>query len=428
MTSTIHYIEISNQNENLIKPQQQNNQQNIDVNKFFVESEDKPLDNTFILTFLLYRILVPCLIIFILGGSIIPVSIIKNVKLYIKLLSIMSGVIVSFVLLIFSMNKLEIIKDKSNNKIIVKVINFLCFPIKIIKIDYDNFHFYFKKIIKQDSEGSTESILFTIINDYQNLVDIDLDTSNIKQKPAKFFYRFDNVRHIRNAERQYTSDLNNFLGLSDNYSNPLFFNVRNYMKKITIEKQFFLGENLSQYMKFSEHLFTYHFCCPSNFTCVDFAMFSIAITLNLIAIFAVFSLFFTQENPFKYFGIYFFVISNIILYIIYKCLKMHFEQIYRIDCIFSRNFDRMFIGLVKYTKTSYINTFEFQINNIEQFILERISSENYNLKVVFKNKEKHLICNIKRNQAQLEGLAYLLNERLINNNDDLNTISNNEKL
>ena len=119
---------------------------------------------------------------------------------------------------------------------------------------------------------------------------------------------------------------------------------------------------------------------------------------------------------------------NTILYIIYKCLKIRFEKIYRIDCIFSRNFDRIFIGLVKYTKTSYINTFEFQMNYIDQFILEKISNDNYNLKVVFKNKEKHLICNIKRNQAQLEGLAYLLNERLINNNDDLNTICNDGNL
>ena len=56
-------------------------------------------------------------------------------------------------------------------------------------------------------------------------------------------------------------------------------------------------------------------------------------------------------------------------YIIYKLSKKFFDNIYRIDCIFSRNFDRIFIGLVKYTKTSYANTFEFQMNNIDRFIL-----------------------------------------------------------
>ena len=416
----------SNQKENLINPQQQNNLQSMDVNTFFVEKEEnKSLDNKYTLTFLFYRISVPFLLIIILCGSIIPVSLIKKVKLYIKLLSIISGVIVSFILLIFSFNKLEIIKDKSNNKIIIKVINFLCFPIKILKIDSENFHFYFKKIIKQDSEGgSHESILFTIINDYKNLVDIDLDTSNIKQKPAKFYYTFDNVRNIRNAERRYTSDLNNFLGISDNYSNPLFFNLYNYIKKIKNTNKFFLPGDLSKYMKFSEHLFTYHFNSPSNNSCVDFVIFSIGVALNLIAISLVFSLLFILEKPFKYFGIYSFVILNIILYITYHCLKIRYEKIYRIDCIFSRNFDRIFIGLVKYNKKSYVNTFEFQMNNIDKFILEKQNYENYNLIAKFKNNEKQLICNIKKTQEELKGLAYLLNERLNKNNDELNTIYN----
>ena len=133
----------SNQKENLIKPQQQNNLQSMDVNTIFVEKEEnKSLDNKYTLTFLFYRILMPSLLIIILCGSIIPVSIIKKVKLYIKLLSIISGVIVSFILLIFSFNKLEIIKDKSNNKIIIKVINFLCFT-KDIKDRFRKFSFLF---------------------------------------------------------------------------------------------------------------------------------------------------------------------------------------------------------------------------------------------------------------------------------------------
>ena len=55
-----------------------------------------------------------------------------------------------------------------------------------------------------------------------------------------------------------------------------------------------------------------------------------------------------------------------------------------IDIIYSKNFDRMFIGLVKYTKTSYVNIFEFQMNNINRFILENIGHDNYNLKVILK--------------------------------------------
>ena len=142
-------------------------------------------------------------------------------------------------------------------------------------------------------------------------------------------------------------------------------------------------------------------------------MFSIGITLNLSDIILVFTLLFSQEKPFKYFGIYSFVILNIILYITYHCLKICFEKIYRIDCIFSRDFDRIFIGIVKYNRKSYVNTFEFQMNNIDKFILEKQNYENYNLIAKFKNNEKQLICNIKKSKKELEGLAYLLNERLI---------------
>ena len=430
MTSTTPYTELPNQNEYLFKPQQENNQQNIDINNFLVENKDKSFGNKFILTFLIYRILMPFFIIPILCGFIIPISVIKNVKLYTRIIFIVSGVIISLIILINSNNKLEIIKDKSNNKIIVKLINFLWFPKIIVKIDFENFHFYFKEFIFEHEEGTSIKFIFTIINDYKNLVDIDLDTSNIKQKPANFFYRFHCLKHIENAEKKYTADLNNFLGLSsDNYSNPLLFNIHNYMEKKANTEMLLINEDyLSQYMKFSEHLFTFHFRSLLQYTYIDVAKYVISILFNCLAVVLTSILYYIKGNPFQYFCIFSTITVNIILYIVFKCLKNCLENIYRIDCIFSRNFDRIFIGLVKYTKTSYVNTFEFQMNYIEQFILEKISNDNYDLKVVFKNKEKHLICNIKKSQKELEGLIYLLNERLINNTDGLNTIDNNGKL
>ena len=59
----------------------------------------------------------------------------------IKLAIIMVGVILALLLLIFSNNRIEITKDKVNNKAIIKVINFLCFSKKTIKIDLDNIFF-----------------------------------------------------------------------------------------------------------------------------------------------------------------------------------------------------------------------------------------------------------------------------------------------
>ena len=114
------------------------------------------------------------------------------------------------------------------------------------------------------------------------------------------------------------------------------------------------------------------------------------------------------------------------MYILYKIFKYCYENIFRIDCIYSKNFDRVFIGLVKYTKTKYVNTFEFQMDNIRRFILER-KGGNFNLKVEFKNNGTQQICTIKnKTQDELEGLAYLLNERLnINSN---NNIDSNEQI
>ena len=404
--------EYSNQNENLIKPHQENTQQRMNVNQFFIESENiSSNNNKFILTFLAYRIIVPIFVIIFLSASIIPVVLIE-LKSDIQILSIILGVIISLLIIIFSNNKLEIIKDISNNKIIIKEINFLCFPKKIINIDLENFHFYFEKKQSYGQDGiSPESIETTIINDYKNLVDIDLDKSAIKQKPAKFFYTYDNITNRTNAEDRYTLELNNFIGKSsENYENPLFFNINNYMNKNTNSRNF--SYELSKYMKFSEHLFTYHFHSPKIFSCIGVTLFVFSFISNLFVVPSIHIFLFVFQ---KLYGIYIFVVWNIILYIIYKCLKTCFDKIYRMDCIFSRDFDRIFIGLVKYNQKSYINTFEYEINNIDRFLLEKIGNKNYNLMVVFKDDQRLLICNIKKSKEDLEGLAFLLNERIFKN-------------
>ena len=112
-----------------------------------------------------------------------------------------------------------------------------------------------------------------------------------------------------------------------------------------------------------------------------------------------------------------FLVVNIIFCLIYKWVKVCKENIYRIDFIYSKDFDRIFIGLVKYNKKSYVNTFEFQMNTIERFILEKQGSKViFNLKVIFKDNNSQQICAIKnKTKENLERLAYLLNEKLINN-------------
>ena len=364
--------------------------------------------------------LVATLISILLFISFIP-TLIPEMYLIIKVVSIILGVIISLLLLIFNIIKIEITKDKSNNKIIIKLINFLCFPKKIIIIDRENFHFTFKREEYNDSDGSSSSfIVFTIINDFKNLLDIDLDTSNIKQKPVNFYYIYDNVREIEGGVERYKEDLNNFLDISsDNYENPLHFDVYKYMKKNTDKSSYFSLNVLSEYMKFSEHFFTFHFQNLFYCTCFDCKFLIIFFVSNFIIVTA-FLMSLNERKDIAFVTFFIFLFWNIIFYIIYKLAKKFFDNIYRIDCIFSRNFDRIFIGLVKYTKTSYVSTFEFPLNNIDRFILEKISYEKHNLVVIFKNGENQLICNIKKNQEELEGLAYILNEKLIKNDENMN--------
>ena len=58
-----------------------------------------------------------------------------------------------------------------------------------------------------------------------------IDTSNIKKKPAKFYYYYKCINRRKYDERQITTDLNNFIGSSGNYMDLLFFNIDDYMNK-----------------------------------------------------------------------------------------------------------------------------------------------------------------------------------------------------
>ena len=93
-------------------------------------------------------------------------------------------------------------------------------------------------------------------------------------------------------------------------------------------------------------------------------------------------------------------------------------DILRIDFIYSKNFDRIFIGLFNNNGKTYKNTFEFQMNLIDNFILQSLSynDRGYILKVNVKNNGiQELYIFPKANKENLRGLVYLLNEKLKNN-------------
>ena len=113
--------------------------------------------------------------------------------------------------------------------------------------------------------------------------------------------------------------------------------------------------------------------------------------------------------------------ENYFCYYIEELFSDKKADLLRIDFIYSKNFDRIFIGLVNNNEKTYRNTFEFQMNSIDKFILQKIGYEDkgYNLKVNLKNSESHQIYSFKKaTQENLRGLVYLLNEKLNNGNND----------
>ena len=79
----------------------------------------------------------------------------------------------------------------------------------------------------------------------------------------------------------------------------------------------------------------------------------------------------------------FFIIS----FVAFLVIKRKNNAIIRIDCIYSKDFENIFIGLVKMNEKSYKNTFKLKMSNIKEFILENKDNDLKKtvLKVVFNN-------------------------------------------
>ena len=441
------YIDLPNYKENLITPSQpvqKKDPKNMNTDKFFILEEKPSPDEpeTITITFCYYRAGVIFLSIVLLPLSLLPIiSIVSTpeeerwdiITILYKVILSLIFVLIMLVLLIFSNNKIVVSKNKIEKKVIINVINFLCFSKEKIILDIENVFFdvtFKERNVVDENDNEVIEYVSTklyIYNNYKNLVGINLDRSDIKQKPAKLIYRFNNITNSNYNAKQLKTDLNKFIGNKNYYyKNPLDFNISNYMLKNDNNISLFEG----QYIKFHENFFTYHFVNPIKYTVFGIFMTVLFIISNIVIIFLIVLMLLNQNGIMILKFVCSLIIINILLYILYSCIKSKTDNIYRIDCIYSKDFNRIFIGVVKYTTTSYINTFEHQIDDIDSFIFQKVGfGLLYDLKAVFKNKEKQKICRIKgKSQQNLLGLAHLLNEKLSvddtdndndNDNDDI---------
>lgn len=174
---------------------------------------------------------------------------------------------------------------------------------------------------------------------------------------------------------------------------------------------------LSYYMRISEFFFTFWLERP-NTRRSDFPVIYIFINFLVYILIPVIGIFLRDKIFFLYPTCVFlvFIIFN---FIPFYLKKLYNKKIFRIDFIFSKNYDRIFIGLVRRNENSYKNTFLFHTKDIIKFELERYKNYNksFYLKILLKenNISQEIIFIKGKKINELEGLIYLLNENINSN-------------
>ena len=243
-------------------------------------------------------------------------------------------IIILFISLIIFMlfnckSKIELIKDKSNNRITIMEKNCICCK-KILNLPLE----YTVLTVKYYCIECSEKVsIILALNIDPNV--IDLDNSKIRNTPFKFIYQLNKVNvAIDQLELQLknfseTEFKNNFKEEIYLYTPKLNFKQERYSKSF---------DNLSDkyFVKISDHFYMFY------------------------------------TYPF----------------LIVNKNNATFE---RLDWIYTKDFDRIFIGVVK-DDSSYVNNFIFNTDTIDKFVLE-IFGEYFCLKIILKTGERTEICN-----------------------------------
>jgi magnesium-transporting ATPase (P-type) len=232
------------------------------------------------------------------------------------------------------------------------------------------------------------------------LSEIDLDSSEIVKTPIQYMLMHGNINtEYYGGETKLQNQLNAFINLPINYID----NSDNFIEK---------DDKLIKWKKISPHF------CSYNIKQKNIYVFVFIIIFILYNAFYAFSSIFiikfaiTKMNVF-YYAI--FAIIFIILQIIFiKFTKKFYDNIIRIDCIYTKNYDRLFIGTVKLRAKAYKDKFIFKMDQIEKFIVEErgYNEKCFLFKALVSNNYIN-ICQIKGStQRELEGFVNYLNEKL----------------
>lgn len=269
-----------------------------------------------------------------------------------------------------------------------------------------NIHFYFGM---QKTRKYIEPYFF-IINDSK----YDLNSESIRIKPAKLFYPLNGSIN----EEQYFEIKKRFEVYD--FENPLLFDIIKSMGKNRESSEDKYKLIISKLMKFGEHFYTLYITSPLENNALDNNISLIIIFIFSIPFFALgfFNTFNQENNDHLLLGIISLLcllIFPIIIYLLCLTCDRCCTGEKRLDFIFSKDFDRIFIGAVNDTQERYNKTFEYQIDEIERFFFQQSESKKYysNFKVALKNQRIDDIQEFRcMDQYDQEGLEYILNGKL----------------
>jgi len=329
---------------------------------------------------------------------------------------IIVGILFAFELLLFLYfgdNKIKIIKDDFQKKIHVNLINYLFFPRKRYDFDLENINF---KVILNDGK-----YVLIMINNYKtyNMVDIYNNPINIL-----YYFKNINVKEF-NGNIALNNLLDNFMGLSGSQENPLNFDIYSYMHKTQdYYNNYNEISNSIKYLKINEHFYTYFNKNPllnKKFHGLLLKIISGISHSNFLMIIPTFKWERDKSFIFILYNIIFSIYFGFYFYGFFICLCIKCRSKYnckRIDIIYSSDYEKLLICISKNNDLSkYIARSEFFLNDIDRFILQKKKINDNGFYLLAINKRSNIsneICFIEDIQTELEGLAYILNERLIN--------------
>jgi len=338
-----------------------------------------------------------------------------GVYLYLKDQRLIIGffVFASYFIIISSIMKYKLVIYKLNKNIYISIKN----PFNCGKFNLKgNIHFY---SATSNETGRLNQHYFFVINDSN----FDLDTTNIRKKPSKLFYLFKGINQMG------ADSLTNIFEVNKNYENPLLFDIVKYTGKSRSALEYNPQQIISRVMKFGEHFFTLYLDSPLVQRNSDESNAFIIIyifTLPLIGYFILYEIAHLEDNSFLIFIEILIIIGiDSFLYILYICSLFCCVQELRIDFIFSKGFDRIFIGIANNGGEVYSRAFEYDLNDVEKFIFQQVEGKegNYTLKVLLRNQTTIEIKQIKRmDKADQEGLEYILNGKIRNNLSSFNEV------